>query len=123
VKWTRASLVYLASYLSITGVAFLVMPHRALDVLQATGTYDDVFVRFLGAFMLAVATLVVQMIRHRLEVLYGTTLVIRAFFLAVIAWLYIDTRDPLFLMIFGVVALGVALTLIGYVVERKARHV
>ena len=55
--------------------------------------------------------LVVQIIRHRLEVLYPTTLAIRAFFLVAIAGLYLETRDRMFILIFGVVALGVALTL------------
>jgi hypothetical protein len=121
-KWTRYSLVYLASYLSMTGAAFVLVPRRALDLLLATGTYDDVFVRFVGAFMIALGTIVVQIIRHRLEVLYTTTLAIRAFFLAVIAGLYLETRDRMFLVVFGVVALGVALTLTGYLVERRPRR-
>ena len=121
-KWTRASLVYLASYLSITGAAFVLAPRQALELLQAEHTYDDAFVRFVGAFMLAVATLVVQMIRYRLAMLYATTLVIRVGFLIVIAELFYETRDRLFVFIFGVVALGVVLTLIGYLVERKESH-
>jgi multisubunit Na+/H+ antiporter MnhC subunit len=52
-------------------------------------------------------------------VLYSTTLAVRAFFLVAIAGLYLETRDRMFLVIWGVVALGVALTLIGYVVERR----
>ena len=43
--------------------------------------------------------------------LYPTTLAIRAFFLVAIAGLYLETRDRMFILIFGVVALGVALTL------------
>jgi len=120
-KWTRYSLVYLASYLSLTGAAFVLVPRRALDLLLATGSYDDAFVRFVGAFMIALGTIVVQIIRHRLEVLYSTTLAVRAFFLVVIMGLYLETRDRMFLVILGVVALGVALTLIGYVVERRNR--
>ena len=122
-KWTRYSLIYLATYLSTTGIAMLLAPRQALELLQAERTYDDVFVRFLGAFMLAVATLVVQIIRHRLAMLYTTTLVIRAFFLVTIAGLFYETRDRLFVIIFGVVAVGVALTLVGYLVERtKESH-
>lgn len=120
--WTRYSLVYLASYLSLTGAAFVVTPRRALELLLATGTYDDVFVRFVGAFMIALGTVVVQIIRHRLAVLYRTTLAIRAFFLVVISGLYVETRDRMFLIIFGVVVLGVILTLIGYFVERRRKE-
>lgn len=122
-KWTRISLAYLAGYLSLTGIAFVAAPHRALELLMATGTYDDAFVRFVGAFMIALATIVVQIMRHHLAVLYSTTLVIRTFFLVVIAGLYLDTSDRMFLVIFGVVALGVMLTLIGYIGERPSKEI
>lgn len=59
-----------------------------------------------------------QIIRHRLEVLYPTTLGVRFFFLAVISALYVETRDRLFLMVLGVVAFGVSFTLVSYLVER-----
>lgn len=122
--WTRYSLFYLAGYLSLTGLAFLLVPRQALAALLAERSYEDTFVRFVGAFMLALATLVVQIIRHRLAVLYPTTIAVRAFFLVVIAALYADTGDRLFLLIFGVVAVGVALTLCGTWLERtKESHV
>ncbi|MFM9886835.1 MAG: hypothetical protein ACKVQT_27725 [Burkholderiales bacterium] len=57
-------------------------------MLFATGHYDDAVAQFLGAFMIALATLVVHIIRYRIEVLYPTTLAGRVFFLAVIATLY-----------------------------------
>jgi hypothetical protein len=124
VKWTRYSLFYHAGYLSLTGVGFLLVPRLALAVLLAERSYEDTFVRFVGAFMLALATLVIQIIRHRLAVLHPTTIAVRAFFLVVIAALYADTRDRLFLLIFGVVAVGVALTLGGTWLERtKESHV
>jgi hypothetical protein len=118
-RWTRYSLVYLASYLSVTGAAFLLVPRLALGLLFATGTYDAAFVRFVGAFMIALATLVVQMIRHRLEVLYATTIGVRAFFLVVITVLYFETRDRLFLMIFAVVAVGVFLTGLSHGIDAR----
>lgn len=118
-KWTRYSLMYLAGYLLPTGLAFLAAPRRALALLLATGSYDDAFVQFVGAFMIALGTLVAQIIRHRVAVLYPTTLLVRVFFLVVIASLYLTTRDRLFIAIFGVVATGFALTLTGYLVDRR----
>ena len=93
-----------------------------VKLLLATGRYDDVFVRFVGAFMVALATLVVQIIRHRVEVLYSTTLGVRVFFLVVIGSLFCETRDPLFIMIFSVVALGVVLTGASYLSEESTKH-
>lgn len=118
---TRYSLFYLATYLMATGIAFLAVPQPALRLLFATGHYDSVFVRFVGAFMAAIAILVIQIIRYRIEVLYATTLGIRLFFLVVIAGLFYESRDPLFIVIFCVVALGVVLTGASYLSER-ANH-
>ena len=118
-KRTRLSLYYLATYLSLTGVAFLAAPQWSLRLLLATGHYENEFVRFVGAFMIAVAVLVIQIIRHRLEALYVTTLAVRLFFLIVIAALYFESRDPLFVAIFAVVLLGFVLTLASYLSERR----
>lgn len=122
VSLARLSFFYLAGYLSATGAAFLLVPQQALALLQAQQHYDPPFVRFVGAFMAALATIVVQIIRHHLSVLYSTTVGIRLFFLAVIAWLYLECRDPLFLSIFAVVALGVLLTAAGLVLDRRAQR-
>jgi hypothetical protein len=118
-RFSRLSLYYLFSYLLLTGVAFLVAPHWSTQLLMARQVYSEPFVQFVGAFMIALGILVVQIVRHRLEVLYPTTLFVRAFFIVVIVYLYIQTRDPLFLTILAVVSLGVALTTIGLLRDRK----
>ena len=105
-RYARASLFYLATYLSLTGLAFLFRPQCSLDLLGTNRSYDAPFVQFSGAFMLALAIIVIQIIRWRLEVLHTTTVFVRLFFLAVIAWLFLSTREPLFAAIFGVVTLG-----------------
>jgi len=51
-------------------------------------------------------------------VLYPTTLVVRVFFLVVFAYLYLTSSDPFFLVVFGIVALGVILTGYSYLTER-----
>lgn len=121
-KKTRLSFFYLASYLLATGVCFLLAPVGSLRMLGARGTYDPIFVRFVGSFMVALGTVVVQIIRYRLEVLYRTTLFIRGFFIVVILWLYELTKDPLFLVILGVVSLGMILTLAGFMWDWKRRN-
>lgn len=121
----RASLWYLASYLGLTGAAFLFAPSVALALLQAAGTYDAPFVQFVGAFMIALAVLVVQIIRLKIDTLHTTTVAIRLFFVAVILWLFAETRDPLFIVILCVVVFGIMLTTLGLVVDirhsRKAQ--
>ena len=115
---TRLSLYYLASYLTFAGLALLLVPTFALQLLFSNGHYGDVFPRLAGMLLLGLAILIVQIIRHRLEVLYPTTLVVRLFFLVVFAYLYLTSSDPFFLVVFGIVALGVILTGYSYLTER-----
>jgi hypothetical protein len=121
VSLARLSLYYLATYLLGTGVAFVLSPAWALHVLMAERAYDDAFVRFVGAFMIALGTIVTQIIRLRLDVLHRTTVGIRVFFVALITYLYISTRDVLFIAILGVVTVGVVLTVTGLVLDHRRR--
>jgi uncharacterized protein YjeT (DUF2065 family) len=118
--WTRLSFVYLMSYLILGGVGLLVAPEFALRLLGATASYPPVLVRFLGAFMVALGIVIVQIARHRVEELYPTTLMVRVVLLATIVWLYFESRDPLFLVLAGIVALGMLLTTAGFLTDRRA---
>ncbi len=117
--WTRLSLYYLATYLPIAGVALLVAPGAATKLLLSNGTYDEVFTRLAGALLLALAALVIQIVRHRVEVLYTTTLFVRLGLLAVMVYLYATTSDPFFVVLFGIIGFGVVLTTIGYVHDHR----
>jgi len=116
---TRLSLFYLATYLLLTGIVLVAAPKQALELLGAERTYDAVFVRSNGAFMIALGTLVAQIIRHRVQALYATTLVVRVMFLSVFAWLYALTHDRLFIVILAVVGLGFLLTFACYLADRR----
>jgi len=115
---TRLSLYYLAGYLTFAGLALLLVPTFALKLLLSNGDYGEVFPRLAGMLLVGLAILVTQIIRHRVEVLYPTTLVVRLFFLGVFAYLYLRSNDPFFLVVFGIVALGVILTGYSYLTER-----
>jgi hypothetical protein len=115
---TRLSLYYLAGYLTFAGLALLLVPTFALKLLLSNGDYGEVFPRLAGMLLVGLAILITQIIRHRVEVLYPTTLVVRLFFLVVFAYLYLSSNDPFFLVVFGIVALGVILTGYSYLTER-----
>jgi hypothetical protein len=117
---TRLSLFYLAGYLTFAGLALLVVPAFALKLLLSNGDYGDVFPRLAGMLLLGLAILVTQIIRHRVEVLYATTLVVRLFFLLVLAYLFLSSSDPFFLVVFGIVLLGVVFTGYSYLTEHRA---
>ena len=115
---TRLSLYYLAGYLTFAGLALLLVPSFALKLLLSNGDYGETFPRMAGMLLIGLAILVTQIIRHRIEVLYPTTLVVRLFFLVVFAYLFLSSSDPFFLVVFGIVLLGVILTGYSYLTER-----
>ena len=120
---TRLSLFYLAGYLLPTGLLWLVAPRATFKLMLSNGDYgSDVFPRVAGLLLLAIGIIVVQIIRLRAEVLYATTLMVRSVFLAGFLGFYWYTRDPLFLVVLGVVGLGVVLTGTSYWLDRHERR-
>ena len=116
---TRLSLFYLGSYLTIIGFGLLLVPDGTLKILQSNGEYGDVFPRIAGMLMSGLGITVFGIIRARVSELYPATLLIRLYFLVCIVVFYSMTRDPLFLVIFAIVALGFVLTLSSYMLDRK----
>ena len=118
-KLTRVSLFYLATYLPAAGIALLLVPDVATNLLLSNRTYDDTFQRLAGGVLLALGVLIIQIVRHRVEVLYPWTLVIRAGLLVMFVALYARTSDPFFVSLFVIVGFGVALTLTGFLLDRR----
>jgi hypothetical protein len=116
---TRMSLLFPASYLLVSGSALLFAPRFSLQLLLSNGDYDDIFPRVAGMFLLGLGTLVVQIIRHRVEVMYSATVVVRLMFCACLASFYIMSNDPFFLLVVIVVGMGLLLTITGLVLERR----
>jgi len=123
VNRTHLSLYYLAGYLLPAGILLLLVPDFATKLLLSNRTYDDAPFRLAGVLLIGLGILVVQMIRYRLEVLYPTTIVIRLLISATLIGLFLRTSDPFFLVILAVVAVGIALTAVSYVLDRRASAV
>jgi hypothetical protein len=120
VSRARLSLFYLAGYLIPAGFFLLLVPEFALKLLFSNGRYDDVFTRMTGMMLIGLGIVVVQIIRYRIEILYPTTLAIRAFFVAVLLGLYRHSNDPFFLVLVAIVSFGMALTCTAWLSDRKA---
>jgi hypothetical protein len=116
---TNLSLYYLAGYLVPTGLLLLFVPEFATKLLLSNHTYDYAPFRLAGVLLLVIGILIVQIIRHKLEMLYTTTLVARGLISATLIWLYLSTGDPFFAVILVVVLIGVALTGASYWLDRK----
>ena len=122
VKTTRLSLWYLATYLLGAGVALVAAPGLALTLLFSNGHYGDVMPRLLGVVLFALGVVVVQIIRHQVEALYTTTLVVRSTIVLVLVGLFIYSRDPLFIALIVIVGFGMILTGSSYLRDRRAGY-
>ena len=118
-KYTRYSLFYPASVLFVAGSGFLFAPTLTLDLLRASGSYSEVFVRLTGVFLLVVSGFVIQTIRHQFVPMYIWTIFLRLFIGANLIWFYSQTSDRLFLVIFAILAIGIGLTILGLWLDRK----
>ena len=79
---------------------------RDLEVLLSNGDYGNIFPQLVGMFASGFGLNVLGIIRARAEVLYPATLMVRSYFLVCLVVLYRMSRDPMFLVIIGVVVLG-----------------
>jgi uncharacterized protein YjeT (DUF2065 family) len=113
------SLFYVAAYLVGAGIALMFVPSLALKLLFSNGSYGDVMPRLLGVVLLALGLVVVQIIRHRVEALYTTTLGVRAIIIASLVALFIYSKDPLFISLTVVVGIGMILTGTSYLLDRR----
>jgi uncharacterized protein YjeT (DUF2065 family) len=113
------SLFYVAAYLVGAGIALMFVPSLALKLLFSNGNYGDVMPRLLGVVLLALGLVVVQIIRHRVEALYTTTLGVRLIIIASLVALFIYSKDPLFISLTVVVGIGMILTGTSYLLDRR----
>lgn len=116
---THLSLYYLAGYILPAGLLLLLVPAFATKLLLSNHTYDEAALRLAGLVLIALGILIVQIIRHNVEVLYTTTLGVRSILSLGLLWLFVSTGDPFFGVVLIVVLIGVALTATCYVLDRR----
>ena len=116
---TNLSLYYLAGYLVPAGVLLLFVPELATKLLLSDRTYDYAPFHLAGVLLLVLGILIVQIIRHRREQLYTTTLVARALISATLLWLFLNTGDPFFGVVLVIVLIGVGITGASYWLDRR----
>jgi hypothetical protein len=116
---THLSLYYLAGYLLPAGTLLLLVPDVATKLLLSNRTYDDAPFRLAGVLLIGLGILIVQIIRHKLEVLYPTTVLVRFLISATLIGLYVRTSDPFFLVVLAVVVFGIALTVTSFLLDRR----
>jgi len=116
---TRMSLFYLAGYLWFGGIGLLFAPALAAKLLLSNTEYSTVMLQALGMFMIGLGIIVVQIIRLNVIALYPTTLIARVFFCVCLLFFYFTTRNPFFIVLFGIVVVGLLLTGSIFLSERR----
>ena len=109
----QRSLYYVASYLTGAGLGLVFAPELTLRVLQSNGAYPAPIVRMCGLFVLGLAAFVIQAIRLRLTQLYPTLVLVRVGFCIAYVVIYLQCRDPFFLITLSVVGAGLLASLVG----------
>ncbi len=115
---TRSSLYYLATYLCVTGLAFFLAPQFTLRLLMANHQYESAFVQFVGVMMFGLSVIVVNVILFGGPLLYRTTLIARIPMWFMILIIYLQTQETAFLIVLGVLGLGIIVTGSCYLKER-----
>src|SRR5262245_12935771 len=116
---TNRSLIYVATYLLGAGILLVLAPRLTLKLLLSTGEYGEIMPRLAGLLLLGLGIIVVQIIHYRLAALYPTTLAVRAIFFVGSVWLYIMSRDPLFLVLLAVLGLGMVATSVSFILDKR----
>jgi uncharacterized protein YjeT (DUF2065 family) len=118
---TYLSLYYLIGYLISGGFALLTVPQLTLKLFFSNTDYGDILPRFVGMLMLALGVIVLQVVHHRVEALYTTTLIVRSGMLPIMLGLYLYSNDPLFITLLVVVGVGVVLTGTSYWLDKRSK--
>jgi hypothetical protein len=115
----RLTLIYLAAYLLVGGLGLLLAPAFTLHLLLSNGAYGDIMPRMTGMFMVALGGAIFEFARARDYRYYLYTIVARSFIVVAMTALYFYARDPLFLVLDGIVLLGLLPSI--YVAARSPR--
>jgi uncharacterized protein YjeT (DUF2065 family) len=116
----RRSLYYVVAYLLVSGVGLVLAPTETLRLMGSTVDYGPAMPRWVGMFSVALAALIVQVLRHRVSVLYPLGFLMPGAMLFGFAGLYGLSGDPMFLAVAGVVAVGVAFSGASLWLDRRA---
>ena len=105
-KLKELTLAYLSTYLVIGGIGFAFFPSQTLQLLFSHGNYGDIMPRIVGMFMCALSFLIFKILRNEDWKYYAVTIYVRSGIVLFLLWLFYKSTDPLFLVLNGIVLLG-----------------
>lgn len=102
----QLTITYLATYLSVGGIALAIAPEIALGLLQSNGDYGDIMPRMVGLFMVVLGLLFFVILRHQDWKYYPLAIYARIGIVVFLSILFTATNDPFFLIINVIVLIG-----------------
>ncbi len=116
----RIAFIYLISYLTVAAVGFGLFPALTFKLFFSNGDYGEILPRLLGAMMGVLAFLLFMIYRQGDWPKYSRfTMMARTPLVLFIFYLYFASRDPMFLIINGIILVGLITTAIGTVLARS----
>jgi len=115
---TRVSLLYLIAYLLPLSVGLLVVPSGTLHSLGSNADHAAIAWRLFGGWLLALALIVIRLVREHRSASYINTAIGRMVFVGVFSYLVGKTGYQAILVVLG---LGEMWTLIGLAVDLRER--
>ena len=115
------SLFYLAGYLFPTGLGLYIAPQFFLKLLLSNQQYSDAFPRFAGILLVGLGIVVTTVIVYGNPIWYRMTLIVRLVLWTGIFGIWLQSRDPVFIVVLCVLGFGILLTGSFYLLDR--RHV
>ena len=116
--YTRLSFWYPISFLVPASLILVFVPQFLLTHFSSE-MYSLPAMRLAGAAMSAFTILVLNIFFLRVEPLYNAVIYVRLPVLAIVAWIYATTRNPLFLTLFVMVVPGEVLSFFAYLADRR----
>lgn len=122
VRLKRIAFIYLISYLSVAAIGFGLFPALTFKLFLSNGDYGVILPRLLGAMMGVLSFLLFMIYRKGDWQKYSPfTMMARTPLVLFIFYLYYLSRDPMFLIINGIILVGLVTTAAGTVLQGKER--
>ena len=118
---TRVSLFYLIAYLLPLSVGLLVVPSGTLHSLGSNADHATIAWRLFGGLLLALALIVIRLVREHRSAAYINTAIGRMVFVGVFSFLVGKTGNQAYVVILAVLSFGETWTLIALAADWRER--
>ena len=119
---TRLSLYYVATYLLFLGFGMLLTPRLTMTLLFTNTEYDSIILRVVGMLLIGLGFFMVQFIRLQVTMFYPSTILVGSVFSVCLVAFYLMTLNLFFLLLLIIVLVGVIITSMSLLSDRKGRE-